>query len=847
MKVCVSRHVMTVLFLLGQVFLQAFAQAAPRPSQGSCHTQKIADGTKLLCQNATQLPKPLPEGITIIHIMNSRLSRLEAEDLDSTTVETVKFEENVIEELDEGAFRLLPKLTFLHLSKNVIQGNVTWCNFLNLNNLTNLHMEDNQLGIDSFFTLLELENGTSGVQNSGDFCRCRVNTIINVSSPHSPCEQLEILPNLKVLRLSGNPIKILPGDIFLPLRRSPLLNLFLENCQLRYIDKDTFAPLKSLQKLSLKNNVYLKMEYLARTMATISSKSNLSLDLSLNELKEVPKDVLTPLKATLMQLYLSGSNLENISSFSFPHLPVLDVLDLSMSRIRTIETGAFNRLPSLRVLDLSGNVLTQVPTATMLPTLIILTLNNNPYYDSAESMERTDDDGLIIPPFEDMDQLLTLSLSGSTVKTQSITRATFTGLKNLKRLDINNCKLKSIESLTFSALESLEHLDLSGNEINIDNDEILSGLTSLISIFLHGNEITFRGATSPFKDLKNLKVLKLSDNFIRYLTGDLLLGLEKIETLILSENNILAWKLPIFATSTNLNTLRLDRNNLVEVTEGMLIDFSNLTTLDISKNLFECDCGLCDFYRWAMGNHTTLDNWEKEGAYTCRAKNGTEYSLLHDGDKLFQDCRIGGNTQPDTKSNVLGLAIGLSVFVITLSVLGYFAYRRWWYVKYLYFRARSRRKSKSSEQSYDYDAYVCFSDQDQTWVLEKLVKNLEEEGSDVHLCIHFRDFQVGASVTTNIVAAIARSRKMLFVISKHFLKSSWCLYELDAAQHQLLEDKRDGIVLVLLEDMDKSSTPKDLRYLMRTRTHIKWPSDRPEEEKLFWARLKKAILVGDNQ
>lgn len=61
---------------------------------------------------------------------------------------------------------------------------------------------------------------------------------------------------------------------------------------------------------------------------------------------------------------------------------------------------------------------------------------------------------------------------------------------------------------------------------------------------------------------------------------------------------------------------------------------------------------------------------------------------------------------------------------------------------------------------------------------------------------------------------------------------------------RLLETRRDKLILVLLEDIPSRKQTRTLKYLMKTKTYIKWPVDPSEIEqrKLFWKRLKRAII-----
>lgn len=63
--------------------------------------------------------------------------------------------------------------------------------------------------------------------------------------------------------------------------------------------------------------------------------------------------------------------------------------------------------------------------------------------------------------------------------------------------------------------------------------------------------------------------------------------------------------------------------------------------------------------------------------------------------------------------------------------------------------------------------------------------------------------------------------------------------------YRMFETNKEHIILVFLEDIPKAQRPKNLQYLMDVKTYIKWPSKQSatqEEKKLFWLRLRKALM-----
>ena len=70
---------------------------------------------------------------------------------------------------------------------------------------------------------------------------------------------------------------------------------------------------------------------------------------------------------------------------------------------------------------------------------------------------------------------------------------------------------------------------------------------------------------------------------------------------------------------------------------------------------------------------------------------------------------------------------------------------------------------------------------------KRLLRNLEQR---MNLKLHAasRDFEVSRLIHDNIWRAINRSVKTVFVISKNFLRSDWCLEEFAMALHVCIQN-----------------------------------------------------------
>lgn len=84
---------------------------------------------------------------------------------------------------------------------------------------------------------------------------------------------------------------------------------------------------------------------------------------------------------------------------------------------------------------------------------------------------------------------------------------------------------------------------------------------------------------------------------------------------------------------------------------------------------------------------------------------------------------------------------------------------------------------------FNYDVFVSYCEHDRGWVLDHFLPNVENN-SDLSVCLHERDFQVGLSILENIISCMDRSRTLLMVLSEKFLQSRWCQFEMHLAQHR---------------------------------------------------------------
>ncbi|CAH1277002.1 TLR2 [Branchiostoma lanceolatum] len=147
-------------------------------------------------------------------------------------------------------------------------------------------------------------------------------------------------------------------------------------------------------------------------------------------------------------------------------------------------------------------------------------------------------------------------------------------------------------------------------------------------------------------------------------------------------------------------------------------------------------------------------------------------------------------------------------------------------------------------QRFEYDAFVAYSSKDKRWVSQVLRPQLEDRPPHYRLCFGERDFRPGVPITKNIGRAVRASRKTICLITRSFVRSNWCNYEMRASEgrYHLFDPRRVNLVLVFLEEIPDRDMErhKHLRDVVMRDTYIKWPRNE-KGRPLFWARLREAL------
>uniref|UniRef100_A0A4W3IDU0 Toll like receptor 6 n=1 Tax=Callorhinchus milii TaxID=7868 RepID=A0A4W3IDU0_CALMI len=717
------------------------------------------------------------------------------------------------------------------------------------------------------------------------------------------------LPLLKSLNLSSNLIKDLMEDVFsinkelecLDLSRNELSNTsgyFLQGLgSLKYLDISSnsfltltlgkaFGSLNSLKYLLLGSNKEIKLW--KTDLKEISNKQLYNVSIGLERLSKYERGTLQLLKTTKLDISLPTTNDTNLlksmltDAFSFPETLKLsniacekDCSHYLNAFTEAIITSKVSKLV-FQEMKLNWKSLIEIVNIIWCSTmkdisifyLTILEVNPikvNTYCESflqAFSLKHV----IIMDHYFDQNDLydvfasltvenitisqanlifMTCPNSGNKYKFMDLSGNVFSrdfffqdcqDWNFLETLILSECKLDSflkISSMTVT-MTILKYLDVSQNQLTLGENPNCQWTESLVKLNLSLNKLT----NSVFSCLpSSIEILDMNNNRISSVPNNLN-KLEALKELYLGGNKLVT--LPECSSFVNLEILFVDVNLLHEVSSSLVKSCSKLNVLNVAHNPFTCTCGLREFSR-IQQELTTLQLIGWPESYQCASPVNLKGTLL----KNFHLSEVNCNTA------LLLVIVLCSVTVLTVvtGVMCHFLDLPWYLrMVWQWTQTKQRAMKKDGRQPTEglvFHAFVSYSQHDSCWVKEELIPNLEEGGCPLRICLHERHFIPGRSIIENIIRCIEKSYKSIFVVSPHFIQSEWCHYELYFAQHQVLSEKSDKLILILLEPIPQYLIPSKyhkLKSLMGRKTYIEWPKDR-NKHGLFWANLRATLKI----
>jgi len=645
------------------------------------------------------------------------------------------------------------------------------------------------------------------------------------------------LPHLRELVLSENAFSRINSGDFTVLLNSSIEVLELANCALNYINPEALLPLRQLKRLQLSENV-MSDENLVHVIFMLRHSQLQILHLTHLFAGSPPRALLEILsRSNVSALDLQKNTLPRLKNNTFPLMPSLRSLDLSDCGVIDIDDNSFSPLPSLRRLNLASNTLLAIPVALMLPQLQYLSLRDNSGGNSGDLEIR---DG----NFMEMANLTFLDLSNNRIG--QLTKDVFIGLSLLEELQLNKATLYRLIAGCFKPLVSLKVLQLAGNILSRQKlgPTLFQGLHQLEYLNLDDCRISSFSQQGVFSGCRKLRTLSMRNNAIMFFNVNPFVDAASLTSIDLANNQIRGWMKKLLSSSPNMKLLDLTNNHISTATKAMLQDVGHLQEVNLHGNPLDCNCQLLPFKKYVLPSANQSQLVIKVDY--CSSPSEWRFAPVAHFLAVLQHQHCDNNTAPFFEDEYLPwltivYVIAPLIFIAGLMTLA--AYRSRWLIRYYLFRRRltqfTLKEVTVDAGDYQYDAFVSHSNEDQAFVVQ-LMDRLEKQSPYYKLCVYERDFTAGTVLNDCIIQSIATSRKVVLIISHHFIHSQWCLWELHLAQHSLLEEKREGLVLIVVGKVKPSDLPPTLRFLMKTRIYLEWNSE-PTKQDLFWVRLRNAL------
>uniref|UniRef100_A0A8C6UCH5 TIR domain-containing protein n=1 Tax=Neogobius melanostomus TaxID=47308 RepID=A0A8C6UCH5_9GOBI len=800
---------------------------------------------------------------------------------DFPRLQSLDLSHNQITHIEDAAFSHLLALNELNLDGNRLK-DLTDTMFEGLTNLTVLDLRNNKIKSISEFvfgplrklhTLYLLSNRLS-----------RISDIVNVviSCPHLPILYLgsnnfssfesEPFPfplNVSELDLSANPLHrfMLHSDLFPRLKTLSLSNIYsqfqwdvsnktflktlktldlswtnfttetyesvfksvgsVENLSLRHVGRlldrpllDLACGIPSLHKLDLiMNSIPILNDHLLQSCTNLTdldlssnsitnpTESSLrmltrlsKLDMSRNDLSQVPLTIRN--MSSLTTLRLAYNHISKLHCLDFASLWQLTNLSLNNNNLVELNSCVFQYLHRLKLLDLDDNFIFQFDDSfsTMLPNLLILSAN-------IARLQK----GV----FKNMSHLQDLNLKSA--------RGTL--VKEGRRSHIQHAT--NLPSLQILVIYVPLEICL------LDTQHLLRGFVTLKE-FSSVHLFCKSPHKDMFRDTPLLQDLSIYQNDNLCLDPEVFQPISHLKFLDLSANHMKSLDFLSQANLTELQKLVLRDNDLIVINETVFEALPSLKYIDLSENPFVCNCSNVGFIQWVLTNKQVYvyDAF----SYRCASPPSDEGNLLLDFH--VQACL-------DFPGFICFIFSSVLVLVTLLSTFTYH-FLRWQLVYGFYlFRAFVYDRKKARQGCAEvYDAFVSYNVHDEDWVYKELVPELEDR-QGWKLCLHHRDFEPGKAIMENIIDAIYSSRKTLCVISRHYLQSEWCSREIQMASFRLLDEQKDVLILLFLEELSAHDLSPfyRVRKLLRSRTYLSWSGARSHRG-LFWERVRCALQCG---
>lgn len=525
------------------------------------------------------------------------------------------------------------------------------------------------------------------------------------------------MQSLRRLDLFNNNLNNLTGKLA---PCSQLTELDLQETHLNELTNNSILSMKMLQVLNVSDNELTRVPYDIRSLAFLEI-----LHLDNNHISKLScKDFENTTR--LLELNLNTNQIANLDRCVLENLTELQRLDLSYNQLRTVGDSFKVALHKLEFLDISENNINQL-------------LENS--FEGLHSLKHLNmaSDDLILMKKGMLSELRNLEYLN--VSFPFGYEPELHGLSHLKHLTVyfgksftseNYFQNKHGTSDNLNFLNTLTVICSQYLSFPINNSMKMLQAMRHLEMFEAVNVYEQAPDVDTFRFNTELKSLTLTSTNMSDLNPELFRPTPNLQRLDLTSSMLKSLDFLVQANLSALKYLKVADNEIVMINEAVLESLPSLTYLDLSNNLFTCDCSNAGFIQWVKNNkQTQVVNAHKYVCFFPVNKQGTWVLDFHTQSCLFDI------------SFLYFISSTCLVVVTLLTCLVYHFLRQHLVYAFQLFLAflYDTRKGKTIN-FHQYDAFVSYNVHDEDWVYKEMLPVLEGE-QGWRLCLHHRNFQPG--------------------------------------------------------------------------------------------------------
>lgn len=318
--------------------------------------------------------------------------------------------------------------------------------------------------------------------------------------------------------------------------------------------------------------------------------------------------------------------------------------------------------------------------------------------------------------------------------------------------------------------------------------------------------------------LNKLEKLFLRDNKISTLPRSVMRGLcANMKMLDVGRNILQTLEKNLFSNCHRLDILKLDKNNLKMVEPLHMASFKEIR---LSSNPLKCGCENAALIIWL--NYSSSDFVDH---VTCDTGDLLKHFKLANCNAVYMNWTslILKVTIPIVSIMSLAAIIAFIIFKFRYEIQVIAFYK--WNIRFSYCCVKRREESVE----YKYDAFVCFAEEDVSFVMGTLLPLLEPKHN---VCIYYRDFPIGEDIAEAILDVINTSAVIIILLSENFMNSRWGTFEFRNAHYSAIRNKGKRMLIIILSDSVLNlKLDLTLRSILYTKSYLK------ADDKLFKEKL----------